>query len=231
MQQITLDALRLIRFAGPVKKPFVIEDLGQLHTFSLIERDFPKGGIWHSMPRLTIAGVLVADAVATLESAPDGAVVSIPPVSSFDLALLARVALARFRVLGFPSEELLALGLAREAGYKAHPCADISQFVEGEAELLSAWNEGWSKRAYETRPLTEEDLKAKIAVLSKEANHGCGQFYELYQQKFTAMVKGWLPTLRENEREMALKLLGDDYNPDEQGTWVYDQEENDIHLI
>ncbi|WP_432263403.1 hypothetical protein [Cupriavidus sp. TMH.W2] len=237
IEQGTLDALSLIRSSSPLPRPLEHKDIHQLHAWRLIEDDPLRtegimSHVWHSKPWLTVGGLLVAEALDKLASASDEAVVTVWPASTFDLALLARIALGRFRVLGDPGEELLALKLASEAGYAAHPGDRISEFVMGEPALGAAWQQGWSNRAFETRPLTKDDLAAKLEEISKEANQSCGLFYELYEQRFTAAVDGWLPALRANEREMAMELLkGHAYAPDTKGTWVYDDEENDVFLV
>jgi len=211
--------------------------LSQLHRFGLAQAARPQSASANAvrsadMLRLTTTGFLVLDAAQKLTRLPDGAEVRIAGLSHYEWSLHSRVALARARTLSRSRELDLALALAFEAGYTAHPEERPSAQVVSEPQLLGQWQEGWAKRAFETRPLTEQDLAETIERIAKEADQGCGLFYELYAQKFTGMVDDWLPTLRENERLTALQLLAKhDYFPEAIGVWVYDQEEGDIHLI
>ena len=147
-------------------------------------------------------------------------------------ALDARCAYALYKVLGAEvaeSERQKALKLAKECGYRAHPDTAVSPLLANEQELHKAFESGWDQRAEEVRPRTDAELKETIDRMDKDAMHGCGQFYELYEQRFNGYVEDWLERLSEDERQRALVLLKPTaYNPEPTGHWTYDVEENDI---
>jgi hypothetical protein len=181
---------------------------------------------------LSTTGALVLGVIIQLQSRGAGSCIDLPGLGHHERALHARVALARSRVLSSVRELQVASEFAYEAGHAAHPDQIPSPYIAHEPALLGFWKEGWARRAWETRPLTEEDLLETIKKMDVQALQGTGQFYELYEQKFTGIVEVWLPTLRDNERAVALRLLRDFcYAPQAKGHWVYDAEENDIHLV
>lgn len=146
----------------------------------------------------------------------------------------ARCSYALYQVLGESHAEHGKLGLAgaEACGYNAYPSERVSAFFVNEPELLSAYRRGWMRAEEANRPRTADELKVIIDRMDKAANVGCGQFYELYAQRFTAAVKGWIPSLRAGELDVVLELLkSTSYEPDAGGYWVYDQEENDIHFV
>jgi hypothetical protein len=146
-------------------------------------------------------------------------------------ALDARCAYALYKVLGpelAGAHRDKALKLANGCGYAGHP-GSASPLLTNEPELLAAYQSGWERRAEEVRPRTDAELNEAIDRMAREANHGCGLFYELYQQGFTDRVDDWLERLSEDEQKRALVLLqGSDYNPQREGYWTYDPEENDV---
>jgi hypothetical protein len=223
----TIEVMRAIMSAPPGEDLQHLKeiDLWPLRTLELLSRR-------SEVVSLNTSGALILEAVDGLRSRPPGARIDLPGPGHHERALHARVALARSRVLSNARELQLATDFAFESGYAAHPDETPSPYIAGEPLLLGFWQEGRACRAWETRPLTEEDLLATLKKMEAQAHHGTGLFYELYEQKFTGMVDGWLPKLRDHERAIALRLLKNFcYAPDAKGQWVYDAEENDIHLV
>lgn len=225
LAQSSIDTMRTIMYAQEGADLSHL-NCGPLQVFDLLARrpDQPLS--------LTTTGALVLDAIDQLRSRGAGASVDLPGMGHHERALHARVSLARSRVLSSVRELQVALDFAYEAGHAAHPDHDPSPHIANEAVLLGFWSQGWARRAWETRPLTQEDLLETIKKMDAQALQGTGQFFELYEQKFTGIVELWLPSLRENERAVALELLRKFcYAPDAKGHWVYDAEEGDIHLV
>lgn len=150
------------------------------------------------------------------------------------LALTARCSYALFKILGDSHSEhrTQALSQALTCGYAAYDSDEVSPFLASEPELLDAYRRGQARGREDNQPRNAAELKAIIDRMDKDSYAGCGQFYELYAQRFTSAVDGWIPSLRAGELETVLNLLKTTaYEPDPGGYWVYDQEEGDIHFI
>jgi hypothetical protein len=125
-----------------------------------------------------------------------------------------------------------ALRLASQLGHQAHPATEVSLFFIDEPPLLAAYQEGWEQRAYELRVRTDAELESEIAKMNEAAARGCGQFYELFERKFTAAATSWLKRLPGPNLARAQELLKrHSYSPNERGYWRYDVEENDITFV
>jgi hypothetical protein len=147
--------------------------------------------------------------------------------------LNARCEYARYKVLGESHAEHGRIGLegAEACGFKAYPSERVSMFFVNEPELLAAYRRGWARAQEASRPRSADELKSILDQMDKGAYVGCGQFYELYEQRFTASVNGWIPSLRAGELEIVQELLKSTaYEPHPGGYWEYDQEENDINF-
>ncbi|NEX60201.1 hypothetical protein [Noviherbaspirillum galbum] len=120
------------------------------------------------------------------------------------------MALAASRVLYYRGlHRQLAEDLAQQCGYETHPAQRVSLFISDEPILFMAWVDGWRKREQEVHPRTEEQLLAELKQLNLDAITGCGQFYELYSQRFSEAVTRWFYHLGEAESRIAVRLLGD----------------------
>jgi hypothetical protein len=146
----------------------------------------------------------------------------------------ARCAYALYKIIGAANAAHRQVGLdgAEACGFAAYPGKHVSTFFVDEPELSAAHRAGWARAEEANRPRTADELKAVLDKMDKESYSGCGQFYELYAQRFTSTVDSWIPSLRAGELETVLGLLkGMCYEPDPGGYWVYDQEEGDIHFV
>lgn len=146
----------------------------------------------------------------------------------------ARCVYALYKILGTSHAEHRARGIAiaETCGYAAYPSERVSLYLVSEPELAAAYKRGLALAHEANRPRGAAELKAIIDQMDKDSYAGCGQYYELYAQRFTGAVDSWIPSLRAGELETALALLKSTaYEPDPGGYWVYDQEEGDIHFI
>lgn len=235
----SIEALRAVRRAAFAPSELTDESCRALRMLGLVEPVAAANAgmgpdAMHQTASLvpTVLGALVLRALDKPDALSEGMSLVVFPADSAVYALEASVAIALSRLFADRREELLAMGLAFQSGYASYPHTVPSPLIAGDIALARNWKAGWSHREYELRPLTREDLQAKIREFAEEANKGCGQFYELYEQRFTASVDGWLPGLREEERAVALELLKSEaYSPAPGGHWEHDQEENDIHFV
>lgn len=146
-------------------------------------------------------------------------------------ALDARCAFALFKISNYTrnDEGAKAERLAIECGRESHPNKTPSPLLAYEPELLAAFNVGYDERAEELRPRTAEELSGKINLLLKEANAGCGLFYELFEQNFNSSGRAWLRKLPDQDKKLGLELLKKaGYVENPKGYWRYDPEENDV---
>lgn len=235
----TVDGLRAVRRAAFAASQLTEESCRSLRMFGLVEpalgassgegADAMRDG---ASLKLTVLGALLLRVLERPEAIREDTNTTVFPADPAVYALEASAAIALSRLFADRREETLAIELAFQAGYASYPNPEPSPLVAGDIALAKNWKAGWGQREHELRPLTREDLQAKIREMSALANQGCGQFYELYEQRFTSMVDGWLPDLRDGERAVALELLkGEAYSPDADGHWAYDAEENDIHFV
>jgi len=149
-------------------------------------------------------------------------------------ALNARCDYALFLVLGESHEDhrVRALAATQACGYEAYPEERVPAYFLDEPELLQAFQNGQAAAKKDKAPRSREELAAIIKEKENSASFGCGQFYELFEQNFTHSISQWLPTLRPGELETVQELLMPTvYNPNPGGHWVYNVEENDIHLV
>lgn len=148
--------------------------------------------------------------------------------------LEARCDYAMFLILGDSRQDyrVRALEKTRACGYRNYPEQRVPAFFLDEPELLRAYQDGLAAAFEDNRPRTREELAAIIRKKEEEANRGCGQFYELFEQNFTYSISRWLTQLRAGELEIVQELLKTTvYNPNPGGCWEYDVEENDIHFV
>jgi hypothetical protein len=153
---------------------------------------------------------------------------------SHNQPLEARCAYALFKVIGEArrADGERALHLAMQCGLSAYPATEVSAFFVDEPQLLAAYQKGWGMRAYERRVRTDEELQHDIQAMNANAAKGCGQFFELFEQSFTAAARRWLRTLPAENQARAQELLKPTcYAPDAGGRWRYDVEENDVTFV
>lgn len=147
-------------------------------------------------------------------------------------ALDARCAFALYRISNYTDtrEQANYEVFAYRCGQETCPDLEIPHLIKHEEALLVEYMKGFAARWEELRPRTEGELRDQIAALSKQALAGCGQFYELFEQRFTSAAQHWLKYLPEVNKPTAEKMLLADgvYSPDEKGYWGYDPDENDV---
>lgn len=151
-----------------------------------------------------------------------------------NLDLEARCALAMYKILGAgATKELLkAQALAEQWGYVAYSSPRVSELIVHEPALMDAYNEGRRRRKVHEEPIAVEILRQTLEDFANDAAAGCGQFYELYADRFTIRVDGWLAGLSEVNRAQVEPLLeSTDYIENPTGYWSYDQEEGDIEFV
>lgn len=146
----------------------------------------------------------------------------------------ARFDYAMFLVLGesHQAHRVRALEQTRACGYKNYPETRVPAFFVDEPELLQAYQAGRAAAEEDSRPRTRDELAAIIKKKEADANHGCGLFYELFEQNFTYAINRWLTQLRPGELKTVQELLKKTaYSPNPGGRWEYDVEENDVHFV